>query len=323
MNCASPIFIVGMMRSGTTLMSKLLDRHPRIAIPPAETHMLDIWTHKCRRLDLSRVEDFDKFWGGFTEYANLTQCALDSSLVRERILSGGSVSFQSVLTTILEVYAERTGKARYGEKTPLHALHLDRIFEWYPGAQVIFMMRDPRAVLASLTQVPWGAQWLDYETRQWVRIARFCDSFASDQRVFRVRYEDLAEDGERVLRRLCEFLGEDYENSMLNAAEAAPETSKKLAPLEGWDLEHHRKSLEPITKESIDKWKTMLSAYQVGVIETIAGKEMEKHGYKRTSEGLSIGEQVRMRRDRVVRSMAHLQKRVQRRVLIFLGQAEP
>ncbi|NEQ53441.1 MAG: sulfotransferase, partial [Leptolyngbya sp. SIO3F4] len=56
-----PIFIVGMPRSGTTLLTTILSAHPRIAISP-ESHFLAYWVPKYQHLKLENPNEFQQFW---------------------------------------------------------------------------------------------------------------------------------------------------------------------------------------------------------------------------------------------------------------------
>ena len=54
----------------------------------------------------------------------------------------------------METCIDNTHKERWGDKTPGHEIYLDRIFDIYPEAKILFMIRDPRAVSASLKKYP-------------------------------------------------------------------------------------------------------------------------------------------------------------------------
>src|SRR6185436_14178577 len=77
------------------------------------------------------------------------------AVLEERLLRDAT-SYQALLRCILEQYAESQGKVRYGEKTPHHAFIAKTLGEWFPGAAIIHLVRDPRDVVASLQRMPWA-----------------------------------------------------------------------------------------------------------------------------------------------------------------------
>lgn len=132
----APIFIVGMPRSGTTLLTSMLSAHPRIAIAP-ETQYLSYWRQTYKALTLSSPKDFDIFWQAISCSQRFSYFGVDATKTRERILSKGSLCHHHIFWGWLEEYAHSLNKPRWGEKTPLHYQHLHQLFSWFPHVQVI------------------------------------------------------------------------------------------------------------------------------------------------------------------------------------------
>jgi hypothetical protein len=162
------IFIVGVSRSGTTLMRRILDRHSRIAIA-TENHFLGHllpWEgtrHYFRRLgDLrddatvralveliysgelqrrSKLRELSPYWRWLTgkvPRADMEACLLASDRTE-----------RGVFEAFLRIYADRRGKAIIGEKTPAHVDWVDELLEWFPDGRVVHCLRDPRAIYVS------------------------------------------------------------------------------------------------------------------------------------------------------------------------------
>src|SRR3989442_9370291 len=108
MTSADPFFIVGCPRSGTTLLSVLLDRHSRLCVPPETGFFAEVAPTLPSRDAASLLETL-RGWPRLPEL-NLTP------EVVVRRLGGRPASIAGVLTAILELYAEAEGKARCGEK---------------------------------------------------------------------------------------------------------------------------------------------------------------------------------------------------------------
>jgi hypothetical protein len=187
-----PIFIVGCHRSGTTLLRLLLDSHPGISCGP-ETGFLTDFARLTR----------DPAWSHLRQYGFPKE-------YWHRKIAGLFDSFQ-------RDYAQARGKVRWAEKTPNYALHLDYINELFPDCQVVHIIRDGRDVVASHLD-RWGLVSAVKATRKWplyVQAVRAAGARLPAGRYVEVRYEDLVTDTETTLRKLLDFLGEPWDDVLL------------------------------------------------------------------------------------------------------------
>jgi len=296
----SPIFIVGMDRSGTTLMSALLDAHPRIAIAP-ETWFMSHWYAPHAGLDLRDRLSLEQVLARGIAHDFFPHLGIDAAALTREVLGGGDPTFAGIFAAMMRAYAGRFGKARWGEKTPHHYRHARVLLDWYPGVRLIFMVRDPRAVYASFARTPYGHAWTDKQAREWSDYIWLTRQLTSDPRVLAVRYEDLAERPGETLGAVCSFIGEEFTPAMLDRSTAV----HRLEGHDGWRLDHERKAIEPITTASVNAWQDKLAPYQIAIIEHYAGELMESLGYRRTSPGLGFGWYCRMNAGRLRRNARH------------------
>jgi hypothetical protein len=284
----SPIFIVGTARSGTTLMASMLDAHPRLNMLPIETEIFSLWQRRWRHLDLGKPDDFERFWAEFSTNVRFKQ--LDLDLIRPRLTRSHPSNAKFILTTIAEIDAEKNGKKRWGEKTPNHWTCIDRILRAYPDAQIIIMVRDPRACVASILKTPWNVLDEQGYSRQWVDFVHVLRQWASDKRVRIASYENLIKEPVQVLGDLCGWLGEEYSDSMLDRSRLAD----RLNSLKGWQLEHYQKALKPISIKSLSAWRTELDSNQIAIIEHVCGKLMREFGYEIEGKPLGIFQVIKL-----------------------------
>lgn len=275
----SPIFVVGMPRSGTTLVSAMLSAHPKIAISP-ETHFLRRWLRDYAHLDVRRPEAFHHFWYDFSQSKHFSDLQLDRDVTRQRILALPVHDFRHIFMTLLQSYAGSLGKTRWGEKTPMHELYIDQLLHWFPQAKIIYVLRDPRAVIASLLKVPWATRTVEDYALRWRASVQNIGYRSTDARVYVVNYEKLVQAPQLELLQLCGFVEEAYLPSMLAYGEAA----KGLVSGETWKAA----VLQGLTTASMAKWQAQLSPQEVSVIEHVAGPEMLPHGYEPVTAGLSL-----------------------------------
>ena len=215
----NPFFIVGYPRSGTTLTSVLLDRHSRIAVSP-ETNFftglcpIDRATRQAEPLELVR-----RFGDGFrTRDLNLDNAELYGELMQ------GEPTGANLLSCALTLYRRKQGKEIVGEKTPDHWRFVPQILELYPRSRVIWVVRDGRDTVLSVTKAPWRPNWdLEYHACHWrISMESMLEYEATaNGRIMRMCFEKLVTSPREELARLCGFLGMEFQERQLDTSVAS------------------------------------------------------------------------------------------------------
>jgi hypothetical protein len=241
------IFIVGVNRSGTTLMRTILERSPQIAIA-RENHFLGhIRASEGARYYFRRAGDLrddatvrrivELLYGG--EFARRSRWRelspfwkwLIAEVPRdevERQLLAAERTERGMFVAFLRIYADHMGKPIIGEKTPTHLDYVDTLLEWFPDGRVIHMLRDPRAVFVSDLRRRRGKLRRPYKwfaripgllplvilvqtTVVWRAAARRQVVYARryPDRFRMVKFEDLVAHPDETLRATYQFLGVD------------------------------------------------------------------------------------------------------------------
>jgi hypothetical protein len=276
----------------------------RMTIAP-ETHFLDVFAPSGDEIALD-ASTFDEFWSRFTQNSQFAEFHLDPSVVATSVHWGRDYRPATIFRVMLEEYARKQNKPRWGEKTPEHYRHIDRLFEWFPDARVVHMLRDPRAVCASLLTVPWRTQagtgvrrFEPVSLRRSRRIyhdavvwrdsyLNYHTNWRNDARVRVFWYEDLVQNPAEAAGAVCEFLDEPFDPEMVvgRSWEAVPPPPRGAdSTLLDWRYHHVRQTLGKITTVSMNKWRTQLSAWEVSVIEHICGDTMERCRYAPEQNG--------------------------------------
>lgn len=104
-------------------------------------------------------------------------------------------------------------KHRWVEKTPAHVRMIDKIFARYPEARVLFVVRDGRDVAVSIRK-----RLGDFSKgiRRWVGDNRQGLNWTDDPRVMQVSYEELVKKYEETMPRICHFIGEAFEQGLVD-----------------------------------------------------------------------------------------------------------
>ena len=253
------------------MVRHVLSEHPDLAIGP-ETHFLGTWLERFPRLLDADAATFEEFFAEFTADPGWHRFRIERDELYRRATAGGVPDARTLFGTIMSIHARRLGKPRVGEKTPNHFAHLDRILEWYPDARIVFMVRDPRAVLASVLTLEreWAHETPMHWASVWVSTIDHLDRVRDDQRVRVVKYEHLVADPETELASLLEFL--DLEPVPGFGAVRSDDAKGTFAYA----------SLNPrgvIRAGSVDRWREVLSGGQIADVECIARRHMLREGY--------------------------------------------
>jgi hypothetical protein len=182
-----PVFVISSIRSGSTLLRVMLNTHSQIHAPH-EMHLAGL------RL---------QFGGRFIDDA-MTEIGLDE------------VQLEYLLwDRVLHRELTRHGKSVIVNKTPSDAFRWRRIIDCWPDARFIYLLRHPAAIADS-----WARAKPDAPTERILGTVLPYMKAVEQARAHRdgltVRYEDITIDPEREMRRICEFIGVEYEPAMVD-----------------------------------------------------------------------------------------------------------
>jgi len=200
------IFVVGVGRSGTTLMLGLLDNHPELLVLPAESKARSWYREPDPVATFYEMSSYGKAFPETEEAKREFERRL-----RERLT--GPVELREALLTIVEAVAwahPAPGARAWVEKTPKHLRNTSELFrEFGPETRVICMIRDPRSVYASRAKRWHKGGWRDVRSfaRRWSIDDQLTARFERDPGFMVVRYEDLLRDPEPAMKRVAEHLG--------------------------------------------------------------------------------------------------------------------
>jgi Sulfotransferase family len=280
-----PIFVVGAPRSGTTLTRRILDRHSRVFMP-GETHFFDdIYSRRRELGDLSDAESIRKvlarlrtLYRRYDEHPD--QQRIDALLQRcgviEKLMT--CRTYPALLSRFMEIQMRAVGKVRWGNNVPKDIFHIDDILTFYPDAKFLVCIRDVKDFVLSYKN-KWkntGAENADRIKRLYhpvvtsllwkasvKQILRMKDLIPSEN-LMMIRYESLVQNPERLVREICQFIGENFEADMVNVDE---ENSSFQVGEKG------------IYSSSVGRWRTLLANEEVYIAQTIGGHGLPDLGY--------------------------------------------
>lgn len=263
------VFVVGCPRSGTTLLTTILGRHSELTSTP-ETHFFSL---------LSKFEkehphgSCQKLKESFIDSRGFRDLNLDRAIYETR-LSEQALSPKTIINTALGLAAENRAKHGVVEKTPGHALHIEKILEFYPDAKIICIVRDLRGCLNSVNKAQFDWDPLHF-IHWWHRIAsaieRANERFAKNVTI--VRYEDLLSDTPLEIKKISRFLDLPFESSMLNTSEGENPCVPK------WESEWKDKANKIVDLDRAESWRRELSPFWQNFCKFMLSEWLEKFSY--------------------------------------------
>jgi len=269
-----------MSRSGTTLLSRMLDAHSNIAIFPETWWYVALDRLGCLGEFTNPWQTslfFNEVWKNLKSYRDPAARIVANEASKQPGYVGPTVR---ILEKLGQAYASERHARIWGEKTPGHALWLPQIRDLFPRARVLFMVRDPRDVLVSYDE-RWNRGRRD--TEYLISTAALLKFFLvhllhhpgfPPEQIHWVKYETLTAQPSAELERICTFLEVDFEPSMLDFYNQHENVEQDMA-----DGQYHTLLSKPATTEHIGRYQSVFSASQIALVERLVGEEMQTLGY--------------------------------------------
>ncbi len=246
------VFLLGFMRSGTTLLEQVLASHPGI-VALEEKYTLNHLSERYMRSN----EELD-------ELADIHGSALSTARAGywERVHKSAPDIGGKVLV----------------DKQPLNTTRLPLIAKLFPDAKVLFALRDPRDVVFSCYRRPFNVNTTMFEFLDLEDAARMYASIMNLATLYREKltlnlmehyYEDMISDFENRVRAVCEFIGIEWSDSMRDFNKRAPQININSPSA--------KQVRRPLYGEGIGQWRRY--AEQLQPMMPILRPWVEKFGY--------------------------------------------
>jgi hypothetical protein len=271
---APPVLVLGVRRSGTTLLRVVLDRHSELAVPDESYFVPQLADRHAGSVDV------DEFVDDLRRLPTLREWEVSADAVRARLRPG--MELGEAVAAVYEAFAESRGKSRWGDKTPMYMQHLRLLERLFPTALYVHLVRDGRDAALSFLSMPrgivtegWGhprtpagfaCQW-----RSEVLAARALGG-RTGKRYLELRYEELVADAAGAVARICAFAGLPYEPAMLEYAGTVDVSSKP-----------HQQRLRQAPTPGVRDWRRQMAPEDVAAFEAVAGDLLGELVYERAT----------------------------------------
>ncbi len=268
-----PIFIVGRPRSGTKLLMSLLNGHSQISIPYLESNFIPKYINKFH--EFGNIENYSNFVNlceflkkikffikinNHPKYSGILDC-------NQWYLEVKDYNYSGVISAFFKMYAKRGNKSIWGDKSPGYMFYMKELKKLFPESKFIYIIRDVRDNCLSIANT-WN--WSPY------RAAQLCNDCIKKCRIdsqsylnndyFEIKFENLLENPEVELKKLCNFLNVSFEKSMMTLKGRTEEFGDA-------------KYVIGIMAGNKNKWKTKMPEDMIRKIETISYEMLKALNY--------------------------------------------
>jgi hypothetical protein len=192
-------------------------------------------------------------------------------------------SYGALMKILVDAHTNAMNRKIGGAKFPVNIGYAPILFDWFPGCQIIHLVRDPRAIYTSMVKVTLNRSSHDYPMKklaaQSVRLpyilhqfrhaTRFHHTYRGCANYYCLKFEELVNNPEEEISRLCAYTGIDYTPEMLN-----PPTGV------GSKYADTRQQQLGFDTESLNRWKTHIPSLARKLLEFLLRSEMLEMGYR-------------------------------------------
>ena len=288
-------FFVGCGRSGTTLVRAIFSSHPELVIPP-ESHFLGRMVEHENAYNSPTGFSTDRFLSDLYARPWLSRWELEEEIVKQAIRSNPPTDLPDAVRLVFSLYAQMSGKPRYGDKTPRYVLYLPQLANLFPEARFVHIIRDGRDVTLSLLEKDWGANNVIEGALFWkqrVEAGREAGRSLGPDRYREIRYERLMDDPEDIVRSVCEFIELPFDPVMLRYYERPRDEVFRGGVRPGTRKRDGRLRLPPT--KGLRDWRRQMSKPDIAAFEIVVGDLLQELGYQRGIDRLPASARLKAR----------------------------
>jgi hypothetical protein len=278
------VFVVGCPRSGTTLLGRMVDAHPDIAVIHEGRFVAD-WFER-RRGVTSEGTVTAELIDDLLAYPPFKSVRVGREGLERLVRHSEPVTYAEFVSGIFDLHGSSLGKRLVGDKTPHYVRSLPTLHALWPGAKIIHLIRDGRDVSQSVLAwrkvserggsvarfsafredpVSTVALWWEWL----VRIGREDGAALGPERYHEIRYETLVREPAEECAKLCDFLGVSFDDRMLSFHEGRVRDEPGLDAKKAW---------RPVTP-GLRNWRSEMSVEALARFEAAAGGLLDELGY--------------------------------------------
>ena len=248
-----------------------------------------MWTYFYDQYgDLNQLDNFERCLDAMLHYKHVSFLEPDVDRIRWEFWKG-EPTYAHLFALFQRQHAEREGKPRWGDQTGVVERYADQIFEAYPDAKILHMIRDPRDRYAgSLALWPNGKARAGGAVARWIYTTILAGHNLKKYhgQYMTVKFEDMVYETEKTIRRVCEFLGEEFYPEMLDMPEATEHRDKLIR------RSHGDPDKSPLSPQYIGIYRDEVPPNEISFMQSISRRRLTEYGYTLEPIRFSLRERI-------------------------------
>jgi len=296
-----PIFIIGVPRSGTTLLYDILAHHKDLAWfsqhdvrELSSKEFLEFLDLRRRLYDMRGFKIQGPTYGYNSRMTSSIQVPQEFGIFWNQTFKENFTKdlptmdpVAKSLKTVISNLLTKKNKNRFLNKSPGNSMRIKYINKIFPGSIFINIIRDGRAVIESMMriasrskngyfgislkkQMQWNYDVLERHARQWIEVneeIQNAKNSLNPEQYYEVKYENLTSNGKEILKELCKFCEIDEKDLF----------QKEIKKVEANGL------ITPIVLENLksrnESWKSRLDESQITRLNQIMEPLLHRFEY--------------------------------------------
>ncbi len=270
------VFIVGCPRSGTTLLQRVVNAHPKIAVMPESPWIYQLLKQRTGMTPERTVKK--DIVPALLEHPKFANLGITREQLQSLIGENQRATYATFVQRIFHLYGKMQDKDLVGNKTPALVRRLEVVHELWPEARIVHLIRDGRDVFLSMknrplrnrdsrSRIAWAEDPVSTVGLWWelnVQMGRKAGETLGPRLYYEMSYELLVSNPTGACKKLCGFLEVPQSDAMLRFYERGKT----------------QKDSRPITPGLRD-WRSQMPPEDVEVFESAAGRMLDDLGYSR------------------------------------------
>lgn len=282
-------FMIGMGRSGTTLLTNMLNSHAHVVSTPENEFILFAQSHFAGK-DFSDEATVNEFLDIFNyNFHTEPSIWVPGEEIRRDIKSGGYKDFADVCKLVYlncPLAGRKENVALIVDKNPVYSLFANNLHTLFPEAKFLVMVRNYKDNVLSRKKYAYrptsifelGVSWNFYYEQI------FAQMRAAGIKPHIVRYEDLVTEPEPTLKKICNYLEIDFQPAMLDYKDKAQEMKKHLQEHTSGEkfkkvMEMHGNLGNDVNTARVNAHEKELSAQENAILDFLCYDKAQQFGY--------------------------------------------
>ena len=280
------VYIVGLGRSGSTLLTAILNNHSQIkAIPEIPLVLFFSFEYQKIKEKSETLEKKSKL------YLDLIQNIRPKSIINlnsetiEKFEYSNYIEFCESVFSKFDIVNSHGVKKIYIDKNPQYTFYINELKKIDPNAKFIMLVRDYRDNVLSRMEKPHNKT--DHPAYNAFRNRFYLKELAKKEGLknsILIHYENLAKSPEAELKKICAFLGVPFDHRMFEFDQSQySNLTVNRSDMNEFINKHFSNLGKPITDSSVGKWQKKLSQKEIVLIESICHKYGKVFNYENSS----------------------------------------